>query len=649
MLKFCFFLLLFVFIAGCSGENGSGNEDDNFCTVDDDCLFLGSNYFCDKNQNVCKKKSSGNGDSDSFLKDGDNSSGDSDDKLLVDADMDNNCNSGQIRPCYTGPSGTAGKGICKMGTQSCTQQNLWGACEGEVLPQPDNCDDTIDNDCSGIVNDGVKEGVEGCVCIPFQFECDGNISKFCMQGGKEIIEYECDPVQGSTCENGQCTGVCAPQLLGNTSYIGCDYYPTVTTNSLLDTKTFHFAVAVSNSTATEATITITQGDNSITTDTVSPSSVKIINLPWTPAWNAMATALIPNQAYRLRTTQPVTVYQFNPLEYKIGSTNSYSNDASLLLPVNVWDKEYIVASRATIEDGSGFYAITASKNGTNVTVTPSATGGTVLGGGGISNSGTGTVTMDKSSVLQVLSGGPKDGQSVDITGTKISSDKPIQVIGGHNCTYVPYDQTAACDHLEESMFPISTLGIEYIVAAPAIKTPTEKKVARFRMIAAEDGATALTYDPPNSSWPASISGLGGFVEVESNAPFKITSNKKILVAQYMEGQGAFGGTGDPSLALSVPVIQYRKDYLFHAPTNYELNFVDIIAPATATVTLDGMVVSGFTAIGNTGFSLATVLLAAGNAGNHIITGTIEFSISVYGYGSYTSYWYPGGLDLKRQS
>jgi hypothetical protein len=25
---------------------------------------------------------------------------------------------------------------------------------------------------------------------------------------------------------------------------------------------------------------------------------------------------------------------------------------------------------------------------------------------------------------------------------------------------------------------------------------------------------------------------------------------------------------------------------------------------------------------------------------------MAFGISVYGYGSYTSYWYPGGLDLK---
>ena len=34
------------------------------------------------------------------------------------------------------------------------------------------------------------------------------------------------------------------------------------------------------------------------------------------------------------------------------------------------------------------------------------------------------------------------------------------------------------------------------------------------------------------------------------------------------------------------------------------------------------------------------------AGNHEITGDQPFGITVYGYGAYTSYWYPGGLNLE---
>ena len=50
------------------------------------------------------------------------------------------------------------------------------------------------------------------------------------------------------------------------------------------------------------------------------------------------------------------------------------------------------------------------------------------------------------------------------------------------------------------------------------------------------------------------------------------ANRKILVAQLMEGRSPAATawyTGDPSMTLAVPVAQYRTDYLFHAPQNYD--------------------------------------------------------------------------------
>ncbi len=57
------------------------------------------------------------------------------------------CSAGQTRSCYGGPAGTAGKGICKAGTQACVS-GQWGPCVGEVLPATEKCDN-IDNDCDG--------------------------------------------------------------------------------------------------------------------------------------------------------------------------------------------------------------------------------------------------------------------------------------------------------------------------------------------------------------------------------------------------------------------------------------------------------------------------------------------------------------------
>jgi hypothetical protein len=125
--------------------------------------------------------------------------------------------------------------------------------------------------------------------------------------------------------------------------------------------------------------------------------------------------------------------------------------------------------------------------------------------------------------------------------------------------------------------------------------------------------------------------------------------RKVMVAQYMEGSTVAGNTGDPSMSLAVPVEQYRSQYLFHAPTNYQTNYLDIIAPAGATVMLDGAAITNFQPIGGSGYSLARVT-PLGNGplgdGNHSITGSMAFGIQVYGYGMDTSYWYPGGLNLE---
>ena len=47
------------------------------------------------------------------------------------------------------------------------------------------------------------------------------------------------------------------------------------------------------------------------------------------------------------------------------------------------------------------------------------------------------------------------------------------------------------------------------------------------------------------------------------------------------------------------------------------------------------------------FGVARVALSNAGDGNHYVTGTSDFGISVYGYGQVTSYWYPGGLDLEK--
>ncbi|MEY4551659.1 MAG: hypothetical protein RL685_7854, partial [Pseudomonadota bacterium] len=78
------------------------------------------------------------------------------------------------------------------------------------------------------------------------------------------------------------------------------------------------------------------------------------------------------------------------------------------------------------------------------------------------------------------------------------------------------------------------------------------------------------------------------------------------------------------------------------------NFVNVVAPREATVLLDGEALpeSEFVDIGTTGFRVARHMLPADREVFRM-RGTQPFGIVVYGYGVFTSYMYPGGLDLKK--
>jgi hypothetical protein len=536
-------------------------------------------------------------------------------------------------------SGQGGEAPCTAGTVLCegTTQRV---CDGEGgFTDEEDCD-------PGACLPGV-----GCtLCIPGTGVCEGETSTVCDDDGMSFTTYTCDPVQGVTCDadTGHCVGACAPEGLG-TSYIGCDYYPTITMNDFLD-PSFHFAVAIANTSDEVAEFVIERGATEVLAGTVAPDSVGVFNLPWVEELRlANVTTLEAEGAYRVRTTQPVTVYQYNPVEYTLdGEDRSATNDASLLLPTNAWTGTYRVVARNSFFDSPGFYAVTAKEDGTTVVLSPSATGGAVRSGGGVAADGTGTVVLDAGDVLQVLSAtDDEEIQSTDLTGTLVTADKPVQVLGGHNCIYIPTD-VGFCDHLEESMVPVETLADEYVVTPP-LSSSGFVDLQFVRIVATEDG-TALIYDPPQAGAPSTLANAGDYVEIpQSGADFQITSSRPVLVAQYMRGQGEFGNDGDPSMTLAVATEQYRDSYLFHAPTSYSSNYVNVTAPIGASITLDGGVLPPLTPIGTSGFGVVRITLANGANGNHEIKGSAPFGISVYGYGADTSYWYPGGLDLDKLS
>jgi hypothetical protein len=485
---------------------------------------------------------------------------------------------------------------------------------------------------------------------------------------------------------------CAESVSRN-SYIGCDYWPTVTLNPVW--PQFDYAVAVSNPQTSDVTVTVVGG--ALTASlvvTVPAGKVQAITLPWVPALKGPtfdentavsdpgASRVVSGGAYHLTTSLPVSVYQFSALEYEIdaGTTSpdggtcpgegdggagahcySYSNDASLLLPTNVATGDYGILAWPSFAATPGFLAVVATVDGTNVTVNPAGRVQGVPGTGPalMVRGDSYTYTLAKAGdVLEMFSDTGDIHTPVytqDLSGTIIQADHPVVSYGGHGCTFIPQDKKA-CDHLESSMFPIESLGTDYIVTMP--HTP-HGEGEWVRIMAFYDN-TKVVFDPVVSGTNGAVLNTGEVLDLPNvTQPFAVHANGRIFVAHYELGEFSTlpddAGVpaidlGDPSECPAITISQYRSTYTFLAPSSYAENWIDVVAPTGAIVTLDGTVIpAGDFAfpVGSQPFAVAHEKLPTGTQG-HSASGTQPFGLYVYGYGSRTSYMYPGGLDLKVQ-
>jgi hypothetical protein len=466
------------------------------------------------------------------------------------------------------------------------------------------------------------------------------------------------------------------------TYVGCDFWPTVTPNYV--GKHFDYAVVVSNAGEVAADITIERDGSLVQTGEVPAYEARTFYLPWVDElkhWTGMcdsnpstsrpnfASRRMPGTAYHLESSVPVTVYQFNPIEYGpsggppgkdwsacdcMFGCHSYTNDASLLIPSTAMTGNYRVTAPAgqNTDDVTqpGYLSITGIEDSTAVRIKVGP-GGRVVGGDDIPDAIGGDVLdliVHRGEVLRIV-GTP----TTDLSGSLINALGPIQVISGAPCHYMP-DEYGACDHLEETVFPVETLGSRYFVTVPT--NPRGEPVGHVVKIYGNVDDTTLEYRGSTPDGAPTLIHAGevhdlGIVE----ADFEVEGDHEFAVTSFQLGSSlADPGhltdyRGDPAQSNVYAVEQYRKRYVFLAPNDYDFSFADVVLPEGTVIRLDGVPVSGSTTPIASGYGVMRLPLGPGRAGGHILEADAPVGLQVMGYGFATSYQYPGGLNLTRIS
>lgn len=374
------------------------------------------------------------------------------------------------------------------------------------------------------------------------------------------------------------------------------------------------------------------------------------------AWEMTKSAVVEDKAVHVWSEDAdLTAY--------LMSRNPATSDGMYIIPSIGWGTEYVVASFAsyayyTGPDLPSEFVVIANQNNTVVTITPTVD----LRKG---NSPTEVahqkgkpfnVTLQKGQAVQYqCTYANGDMENFNLSGTVITSSKPVGVVAGVQCTNIPAENTA-CDHICDMLPPTRTWATTYYTG------PFAKRVGGdgFLVVAKENGTTVYRTSSNGADRVHCILNKNETYMVHDVADAsKWYSDKPFMLVQYCNSTdyptpGANAQIGDPNMTVVNPVEQFEKFVLFQTPkispgTGPFRNYVNIIVHKNAvnSTKFDGSGIgSKFSALPVGGTDYLVYRASDITPGAHTVTSDSGVGVYIYGYGWYESYAWTGAFGTR---
>ena len=394
---------------------------------------------------------------------------------------------------------------------------------------------------------------------------------------------------------------------------------------------------------------------------------------------------------RITSPDPISVYCMN--------SKNVTSEGYLAIPTNYWGTEYIHNSFFDFNEilpWAGGFLIMAKDDQTSVTI-QIRDGANKAKGFGQTRSGKQhgdvvKVNLNQGEVYMVQGDGKTRG-IFDLSGSIITSDKPIGLLSYHNRCMIPSSIVYnGRDHLLEMLPPVQAWGTEYATVEYDRKSD---KGDYFRVVAGEDNVT-FDIDWYEKAGGGNNKKIGAFGPIKlikkgdwfefngtgaTSNPTKHTlesirgvsrfkANGKILVMQYAySADYDMAAEYDPFMIVVTAVEQYTKETTFQTPANYgsneyRANFFNIIAigdtvdpvrhqQLIGSVKIDGERVvdlqPAFAGARIPGTNLYWAFISSLKQGTHKLKGDTPFGGYIYGFASFDSYGWPAATAFSNLS